>query len=437
MLEHFTEKDGLSGSRIYDIAQNRDGYIYLATDNGITQMDGHSTKRFGAEDGLVSLEVFGLAYDRQGILWANTNNGLFLKLKDRFHPLADFSEAITTSILSIHPYKDGIHVQEAGDDSYLMRWNGETVDATFFASGTTIQQLAIKDDSTTYFHQSKSITLPHLRAEDMLLKSQVLYVAVGHDSTVWLLKDGRMYNRSPTKLVQIPRAQLYDGFGEDISLFGIDKQDRLWICDARKLMSFIPSPTVGGCIPKVYAEGISAIAMLQDREGNIWIGTKKQGLYFISSKALQIDTYEHRKGTDLLAFHALYNDGQMTLVSTSDGVVKEFGPARFNRDVFKLPYRQDGSNEIKKLERIGDYLLAGGNSGTWGTDLRTPGSIYSYEYNRLAKDFMVLDNQQILTVNEGGLSKTLFQKTKVDFMERYITHPRRGTKLAMHHGFRF
>lgn len=66
---HFDVKDGLPGNVVYCAVQDRDGYIWLGTDKGLSRFDGQSFFNYRTEDGLPDPEVLNLYEDAAGRLW--------------------------------------------------------------------------------------------------------------------------------------------------------------------------------------------------------------------------------------------------------------------------------------------------------------------------------------------------------------------------------
>src|SRR5215471_357962 len=54
---HYDVKDGLAGSTVYDVTQDKDGFLWFATEAGISRFDGTHFKNFTTEDGLPSAEI--------------------------------------------------------------------------------------------------------------------------------------------------------------------------------------------------------------------------------------------------------------------------------------------------------------------------------------------------------------------------------------------
>jgi signal transduction histidine kinase len=76
-LRHYTADDGLPSSECYEIIQDRQGYIWISTDNGISRFDGYTFKNFGTAEGLLDKTVLVMKEDHQGWIWMSTFSGNF------------------------------------------------------------------------------------------------------------------------------------------------------------------------------------------------------------------------------------------------------------------------------------------------------------------------------------------------------------------------
>lgn len=66
---HYDTKDGLAGSTVYRICQDKKGYLWFATDNGVSMFDGKRFKNFTTEDGLTDNDVIFIDADSKGRVW--------------------------------------------------------------------------------------------------------------------------------------------------------------------------------------------------------------------------------------------------------------------------------------------------------------------------------------------------------------------------------
>ena len=86
----YSVADGLPGVRIEHIAEDNQGYIWIATsDNGASRFDGDEFHTFTQQDGLCSNRVFFIHKDRQERLWFATMNGVCWYDGAAFHHLKD------------------------------------------------------------------------------------------------------------------------------------------------------------------------------------------------------------------------------------------------------------------------------------------------------------------------------------------------------------
>lgn len=75
---NYTSADGLSSNTILSMTQDRDGFIWIGTSNGLNRFDGCTFSVFKRSDGLPDNMVNALAVDSLGRLWIGTSTGLCL-----------------------------------------------------------------------------------------------------------------------------------------------------------------------------------------------------------------------------------------------------------------------------------------------------------------------------------------------------------------------
>lgn len=98
-FRHYTSDDGLGALDLVAGLQDRDGFIWAASPNGLFRYDGARFRRFSVEDGLPSTLITDMAVAPNGDLWGATSRGLFVRRGDRF-------DAVGVDILPT----DGMHM---------------------------------------------------------------------------------------------------------------------------------------------------------------------------------------------------------------------------------------------------------------------------------------------------------------------------------------
>jgi len=79
VFSHLTMEDGLSQASVNDVLQDSQGFMWLATENGLNRYDGGEVRRYYRErnkaDGLASDFIWAIDEDRAGNLWLATEGG--------------------------------------------------------------------------------------------------------------------------------------------------------------------------------------------------------------------------------------------------------------------------------------------------------------------------------------------------------------------------
>jgi ligand-binding sensor domain-containing protein len=66
---NYDTRDGLAGSVVYDAIQDKEGFMWFATENGLSRFDGKNFQTFTTKDGLPDNEILKLFVDSKGRVW--------------------------------------------------------------------------------------------------------------------------------------------------------------------------------------------------------------------------------------------------------------------------------------------------------------------------------------------------------------------------------
>ena len=88
-LASFTQSQGLRSLEDNCLLQDRSGFVYVCTENGLFRFDGHAFQRIGAADGLRGSFISALHQDDAGRLWIGTRSGLYVGDGQHFVPADD------------------------------------------------------------------------------------------------------------------------------------------------------------------------------------------------------------------------------------------------------------------------------------------------------------------------------------------------------------
>ena len=72
---NYTTNEGLPSNECHQIVQDDKGYIWIATDNGLSRFDGYGFKNYGYEEGLIDNIIFYLQKGNDGKIWMLSKSG--------------------------------------------------------------------------------------------------------------------------------------------------------------------------------------------------------------------------------------------------------------------------------------------------------------------------------------------------------------------------
>ena len=79
-FEHFTSENGLSENFVYTVYQDKKGFLWVGTHDGLNRYDGYGFKKFRHDpadsNSLPDNTIYSICEDKQGNIWMGTNAGL-------------------------------------------------------------------------------------------------------------------------------------------------------------------------------------------------------------------------------------------------------------------------------------------------------------------------------------------------------------------------
>jgi len=101
----YEQQDGLSNLSVSSLYQDRAGYIWVGTENGLFRHDSAGFERFGDAEGLQDTSIHSTFEDAAGRLWVGTSHDLYVRDGTQFRPVRpdgrELSIAAGTRIASI------------------------------------------------------------------------------------------------------------------------------------------------------------------------------------------------------------------------------------------------------------------------------------------------------------------------------------------------
>ncbi|AWW33266.1 hybrid sensor histidine kinase/response regulator [Echinicola strongylocentroti] len=155
-FEHITMEEGLSGSTVFSILQDQQGFMWFGTKNGLNRYDGHNFKVFSPEarsgSGLGDNFIYGLFEDSRETIWVGTAHGLYTYNSSteqfrHFDKVSNQGNQIDGTVGEITEDLDG-NIYFAVNSRGLFRYNLKS-DSLFQHQEISQTNVSVHDNNTT------------------------------------------------------------------------------------------------------------------------------------------------------------------------------------------------------------------------------------------------------------------------------------------------
>ena len=82
-MRRFDDRDGLPQSQIWALLEDRQGFIWAGTSDGLVRFGPNGSQLFNASNGLRAKDITGLLEDREGAIWVATQERGLSRIRGR------------------------------------------------------------------------------------------------------------------------------------------------------------------------------------------------------------------------------------------------------------------------------------------------------------------------------------------------------------------
>ncbi|MCR9171945.1 MAG: LytTR family transcriptional regulator DNA-binding domain-containing protein [bacterium] len=276
-FQQFTKSDGLPSNEIYDIHQDINGLIWIASDRGITSFNGSYFKTYDVADGLPDHVVFEFFEQKDGTIWCTTySNQLFY-----FHPnQLTFTAYKYNHLLKELPKSDQRDLVIMPDSSIKFRFGkrygychvSKRGELSMIDSESGAFGYGLLTDKEGYFYCT-NIKASQAHSNDPILTSKIQiqspYNIARNKNSILVAGIDYMQFFKDGKLIK------EEYYHDAVPLkAGLDK-DVFWIGNSTNGVFCLNE---NGEVVNHYAKGVASTCYFEDMDGNVWIGTQATGV---------------------------------------------------------------------------------------------------------------------------------------------------------------
>lgn len=281
LYRHYTTLDGLSSNEVYDVLCDSRGFMWFATNRGISVFDGASFRNFTIEDGLVDNSVLGLFEDYQGRIWCRTISGSVSFIQgESVHTI----EARTTISYpnSIYVGHDdvvlvGCHEQGAiyhisppyrQEDVVIDADTNYDIRVMRFDNEICFSRSGLEKPDAIFDHKGKTLLFnTKVSSAGSKVRCKDEYSVITTKNGVTVLKDGEVIGMIQTV--------------DEIANVYIDDDYSLWVCfsNSTGVLKFLPGEFSAHSDNMMNGHSVSDVA--KDMEGGYWFSSVNEGVYYV------------------------------------------------------------------------------------------------------------------------------------------------------------
>lgn len=332
---HYTIDNGLPSNEVYDVAQDTKGYIWVATNYGVCKFDGKEFKLYTLKDGLPENSIIKIYVDFKGRVWFSSysgylafyENGKFYKhpLNNQIIEISDIhSEIVIDSLdniwFTILNYQG--HICKITPDNNInvispkLSYSSHHPESRFYIKVTPNGSYFSNLKSTKEDNLNDYTSILKLSANEYLLTCPYKSYNFSNYSKIYAIDSNNLYFSSNTTIFHVENGKFNTSFdiGYLINDLYIDTHGDLFVSTNDEGAFVFPNGRLTNKYRRILPN-YSISRIIQDHEGNYWIGCNGKGLIFIPSFDFQIIQYDAIGEQNI---KSLFLNNEDLYVSTTD-----------------------------------------------------------------------------------------------------------------------
>ncbi|MBW6490341.1 MAG: histidine kinase [Lentimicrobium sp.] len=412
VFRHYSVNEGLPSSEVYDVIQDSKGYMWIATNMGVSRFDGREFRNFDTQDGLPENTVFEVYEDETGRIWfvgfpfqlsyfrndsiiAYNYNSILrmiagagaIPVKKSF--LVDKDDGVT---FCFHGNSSIYSIDKNGFTNRL--YSGKTNSALIQIiekNGQLLLSLERGSGSTTLLSvQSSAFEASFMVERSMKFSFSQTMASKGVSNEIFFIQNDDLYVVMPEGKVeqkQFPFRLIWVSSGTD---------GNIWLgTDKNGILSLNPHELESETLN--YLSGYSVSSFTEDTEGGKWFSTLENGIYYQPSEDFLTYTKEDGLTDNKIICIELFQNS--LYLGANDNYI----------NILK-----NGKLSSKKLSDINGYYISAiksaGDSVLW-----IGSNHFMLKYDGISEKKITMKPWEQGTSNSEG--RTTFSIRDIDFMD--------------------
>jgi ligand-binding sensor domain-containing protein/two-component sensor histidine kinase len=322
----FSIEEGLSESVVYDLAQDDEGYVWLATGYGLNRFDGIRFQNYFEENGLNSSRSRSLYKGRDGKIWIGSEAGVNYWLADSIYSVQGLASLQNMTVISIYEDKlgnfwfgtDGNGVWQYSEGQLLTQYS-----TTNGMVDNRVRAIAERDAGELWFATREGITIlrdgnfVNITEDDGLPNQRIRDLKVDADNIVWIGTRGGLIKYDGEQFTLLNKDNgLVNNLVQTLT---ITEDGGIWV-GTEEGASFYNGNEFQNYVVESGLSTEMMYSSMQDLEGNIWLGSYGGGVNLFLGNYFANYDVEQGLPSKLVTSFAEDGDGRFWIATYGGGI---------------------------------------------------------------------------------------------------------------------
>lgn len=393
-FRHYGTNEGLPSSEVYQAFQDSKGYIWFATNFGVSRYDGYKFENFDNKDGLPDNTVLEIYEDFKGRIWfisisaqlsyfKNDKIVAYEHNKEMLETIKD-RPAITNKSFHVDSL-DNVYIGINYKGMYKVTPKG-TVYKPYQINPAKVKSHFIRIDNNNkgFYEYTDCPDLTIIKKNDTLFFPSSFFLRQAVGSGLRLFNFNKIgeflfFHTEDILIIHNFREKTYEKISIKKRIISslLDNSKNLWIGTSNGGVLYFPEGNVLKNPTHNYLSNESVSSILEDNEHGFWFTTLNNGVFYIPSD--KFHSYTSENGLSDNIHKTITSDCNGTII-TATGINKILN---FIKDTIKLQKAPINDEIIFSIffRKSDNSLWFGTNRALYKTTLNKLSDIKSYELN--------------------------------------------------------
>lgn len=284
-IKNFTQEDGIPSALSYQVLQDRQGYMWMCTNNGVIKFDGNEFNVYNLNNGFPDYGAFHMLLDKFNRLWFVTFSGKVCYFKDNKFTTVELNKSDSTQARWICQNNNGdIFISTCRGNIYKLNYLNEIV--PYVNVGFCVFVMECLDDSTLVITNGDSYKQINANKKLTLLPVKTIpyeYPRIG------VLKDGlalssyngiiKYHNNKFEKIIPANHKIYPFSF--------LEVKNHLWVSHRNGLSKYRKINNKYELV-NFYNKNIQTTSVIVDNKGKVWFTNYYDGLSFMVNENVKL-----------------------------------------------------------------------------------------------------------------------------------------------------